>query len=288
MATGLNQHVTHYAAIARAIDYIRQHAMQQPPLDDIAAHVGMSPFHFQRLFAQWAGVSPKRFLQYLTKERARQVLLETSDILEASLELGLSTPSRLHDLIVSCEAMSPGEFKHNGAGVAIEYGTAATPFGMALIASTARGVCHFEFCDAFFSEAGMPPDAALQSLRSHWPHATLIENNAAAKRLAEKIFPATPTRGTLHLVLRGTNFQIKVWEALLRIPPGRMMSYSQLATLAGAPRASRAVGSAMAANTIGYLIPCHRVIRNDGDIGHYRWNPIRKAALLGWEAARQS
>ena len=287
MAAVLDQnaaHGAHYVAVARAIDYIRKHALQQPTLDDIAAHIGMSPFHFQRLFAQWAGVSPKRFLQYLTKERARQVLLQTSDILAASLELGLSTPSRLHDLIVSCEAMTPGEFKQNGAGVAIEYGTTSTPFGLALIASTERGVCHFEFFDA----AETPLDIALQSLRDHWPHAALIENHAAARRLAQQIFPATPTPGTLHLVLRGTNFQIKVWEALLRIPPGRMMSYGQLAKMAGVPRASRAVGSAMAANTIGYLIPCHRVIRSDGDFGHYRWHPTRKAALLGWEAARHA
>ena len=274
----------HYAGIAQAIDYLRQHAAAQPTLGDIAAHVGMSTFYFQRLFAQWAGVSPKRFLQHLTKERARHVLRESADILAASFELGLSAPSRLHDLIVSCEAMSPREFKLNGAGVLIEHGTASTPFGPALIGWTTRGVCHFEFHDASAEQMA----AAYRGLRDHWAHATLCDNNLAAAALAQKIFPTTPTPGNLHLVLRGTNFQIKVWEALLRIPPGRVMSYGQLATFAGAPRASRAVGSAMAANTIAYLIPCHRVIRSDGEIGQYRWHPTRKAALLGWEAARLS
>ena len=282
MASPFEKSDLHYTAIAQAIDYIRRHAANQPPLEDIAAHVGMSAFHFQRLFAQWAGVSPKRFLQHLTKERARQVLRESSDILAASLELGLSTPSRLHDLIVSCEAMSPGEFKLQGTGVAIVYGFASTPFGSALIGWTPRGVCHFEFHE----DDAAQREAARRCLYAHWPHAILTENNSAAESLARKIFPATPTPGTLHLVLRGTNFQIKVWEALLRIPPGRMLSYGQLATFAGTPRASRAVGSAMAANTIAYLIPCHRVIRSDGDIGQYRWHPTRKAALLGWEAAR--
>jgi AraC family transcriptional regulator of adaptative response/methylated-DNA-[protein]-cysteine methyltransferase len=274
---------SHYATVAEAIRYLRLHAQRQPSLDDIAAHVGMSPFHFQRLFVQWAGVSPKRFLQHLTKERARDVLRETPDILDAAFQLGLSSPSRLHDLVVSCDAMSPGELKQGGAGVMIGYGFAGTPFGQAFIGWTARGVCHVEF----FDEGLMQPAAPLQALRAAWPSASLNENQTAAEELAQKIFPVTPAQGKLHLVLKGTNFQIKVWEALLRIPPGRMLSYSQLAALAGVPRASRAVGSAMAANTIGYLIPCHRVIRNDGDIGHYRWDPVRKAALLGWEAARQ-
>ncbi len=283
-----NERDAHYATVARAIGYIRLHAMHQPSLENIAAHVGLSAFHFQRLFTQWAGVSPKRFLQHITKQHALEVLRESTDILDASLQLGLSAPSRLHDLIVSCEAMSPGEFKQQGAGLVIEYGLSATPFGNALIGWTARGVCHFEFVD----DAAIQPDAAqsnvlLERLRMEWPHALINENKIAALTLAQKIFPSTPTPGNLHLVLKGTNFQIKVWEALLRIPPGRMLSYSQLATMAGAPKASRAVGSAMAANTIGYLIPCHRVIRHDGDIGHYRWDPTRKAALLGWEAAWQ-
>lgn len=280
------ERAAHYATIARAIRYIRLHARHQPTLDDIAAHVGLSTFHFQRLFVQWAGVSPKRFLQYLTKERAREVLRTGVDILDASFQLGLSAPSRLHDLIVSCEAMSPGELKQLGAGVVIEYGITTTPFGSALIGWTARGICHFEFAD----DAAMQPDTVqspilLQRLRAEWPRAAINENKSAAHALAQKIFPAIPMPGKLHLVLKGTNFQIKVWEALLRIQPARLLSYSQLAKLVGVPKASRAVGSAVAANTIGYLIPCHRVIRQDGDSGHYRWDPVRKAALLGWEAA---
>ena len=181
--------------------------------------------------------------------------------------------------MVTCEAMSPGELKSHGAGITIEYGIADTPFGSAMIGWTTRGICHFEFID----DASIGPSS---TLRAHWPNATLHENHTAGDALAQKIFPTTPAPGRLHLVLKGSNFQIKVWEALLRVPPGQLMSYSQLATLAGVPRASRAVGTAMAANTIGYLIPCHRVIRNDGETGSYRWGPTRKAALLAWEAAR--
>ena len=268
-----------YAQVAQAIDFIRENAVAQPSLEAIAAHIGLSPFHLQRLFSEWAGVSPKRFLQYVTKEHAKEALRQASDVLSASLSVGLSTPSRLHDLIVTCEAMSPGELKSQGAGINIEYGVGDTPFGSAMIGWTARGVCHFEFVD----DASIRPSGTLQA---HWPNAILLENNRAAYALAQKIFPMTPAPGKLHLVLKGSNFQIKVWEALLRVQPGQLMSYSQLATLAGVPRASRAVGTAMAANTIGYLIPCHRVIRSDGDTGSYRWGPTRKAALLAWEAAR--
>ena len=268
-----------YVLVARAIDFIRANAVAQPSLETIAEHTGLSAFHFQRLFSEWAGVSPKRFLQYVTKERAREALRNASNILSTSLSVGLSTPSRLHDLIVTCEAMSPGELKSQGAGITVEHGVADTPFGPAMIGWTTRGVCHFEFID----DASMN---AAKKLQAHWPNATLRENQGDTACLAQKIFPTTPAPGQLHLVLKGSNFQIKVWEALLRVQPGQLMSYSQLAALAGVPRASRAVGTAMAANSIGYLIPCHRVIRNDGDTGSYRWGPTRKAALLAWEAAR--
>jgi AraC family transcriptional regulator of adaptative response/methylated-DNA-[protein]-cysteine methyltransferase len=270
----------HYATVARAIAFIRAHARSQPGLDEVAAAVHLSPMHLQRVFAEWAGISPKRFLQYLTKEYARQQLARSASVLDVTLGAGLGSPSRLHELMVSCEAMTPGEVKAAARGIDIGHGIAPTPFGDALVAWTARGVCHFAFCST--------DDASLLAeLRSLWPAATLERDDVQAHALMQRIFPRTPTRGSVHLVLRGTNFQIKVWEALIRIEPGRVLSYAQLARALGMPRASRAVGSALAANTIGYLIPCHRVIREGGEIGDYRWGSERKRALLGHEAARQ-
>lgn len=276
----VDRHHLHYARVAQAIEFIRRNALQQPSLEQIAAHVGMSEYHFQRVFAQWAGVSPKRFLQFLTKEHAKAALRRSLDVMEASMEVGLSTPSRLHDLIVSCEAMTPGECKSMGEGVKIEYGLADTPFGSAMIGTTARGICHVEFLDTL--EHGMEA-----GLLANWPRATLMRSDAAAQILADKIFTRTPTPGKLHIVLKGTNFQIKIWEALLRIECGEVISYSSLAALAGHANAQRAVGSALAANVVGYLIPCHRVIRDGGETGHYRWGPTRKTALLAWEAAQR-
>ena len=269
-----------YALIAAAIEFIRAHALEQPALAQVAAHVGLSEFHFQRLFAQWAGVSPKRFLQFLTKEHAKESLRESADVLGAALAAGLSTPSRLHDLIVTCEAMTPGEVKSMGAGVTIGYGQAATPFGDALIGWTPRGICSFDFFDA--DRAG-----PLMQLKATWRHAEFERSDTAARDYARRIFPSTPGPGQLHVVLRGTNFQMKVWEALLRTAPSQVLSYAQLAAAAGVPKAPRAVGSALAANVVGYLIPCHRVIQGGGDSGHYRWGPTRKRAILGWEAARR-
>lgn len=269
-----SQHDSHYSLVARAIDYIRTHAEQQPGLGDIAAAVGLSEHHLQRVFSEWAGVSPKRFLQYLSKERALQALQQSSDVLAASLAAGLSSPGRLHDLMVSCEAMTPGEIRHQGAGLRIAYGTAVTPFGPALIAWTERGICHLAFAPATSEE-----------LVAIWPRATLHEDQCGAEALVAQIFPTTPQAGKLHLLLRGTNFQIKVWEALIRISPGELRSYSQLAATIGSPKAQRAVGSALAANAVAYLIPCHRVIRESGDIGQYRWGSERKQAMLGYEFA---
>ena len=267
-----------YERVAQAIRYLREHASQQPTLDELAQAVHMSEYHLQRVFAQWAGISPKRFLQYLTKEYARQALREAQDVLSVSQASGLSGAGRLHDLMVSCEAMTPGDIKSGGAGVVVGWGQAQTPFGAALVGWTPRGICYLAFLDG---------DAVQrqQELRAAWPAAEFKRDDAAAQRLMAQVFPATPQPGRLHLLLRGTNFQLKVWEALLRLPPGRRVSYTQLAALAGAPKAQRAVGSAMAANTIGYLIPCHRVIRESGDSGHYRWGDERKTAMLAWEAA---
>jgi AraC family transcriptional regulator of adaptative response/methylated-DNA-[protein]-cysteine methyltransferase len=272
----LDEQSRNFAVVARAIEYIRANARTQPTLEEIAAVVHLSPFHLQRLFSSWAGISPKRFLQYLTKEHARQALAGAADTLTAAADSGLSSTSRLHDLMVSCEALSPGEIKSGGLGIEIGYGFSPSPFGEALIAWTQRGICHLAFCS---TEA----PAMIAELQSLWPAATRIRDDDKARALVATIFPATPTRGTLHLLLRGTNFQIKVWEALIRVEPGQLVSYGQLARWAASPKAQRAVGSALAANSIAYLIPCHRVLRESGEVGNYRWGTSRKLAMLGWE-----
>lgn len=268
-----------YAVVARAIAFLRANAQRQPTLAEVAAAVHLSEFHLQRVFAAWAGISPKRFLQYLTKEHARQALRSSADVLSVSAAVGLSGAGRLHDLMVSCEAMTPGEIKTGGAGVTLGYGCAATPFGTALAGWTPRGLCYLAFLDG----DEVQRTAELTSL---WPAAQHRRDDGQGQRWLAQVFPTAPQRGTLHLVLRGTNFQLKVWEALLQVEPSRQVSYSQLAGMAGVPTAQRAVGSALAANTIGYLIPCHRVIRESGEIGHYRWGSERKAAIQVWEAAQ--
>lgn len=267
----------HFIIVTKAITYIRDCARTQPSLEEIAAAVHMSPHHLQRVFADWAGISPKRFLQYLTKEYALRQLAASTDIASVTDAAGLSSPSRLNDLMVSCEAMTPGEIRAAAHGIDIGFGFASSPFGEALVAWTARGVCHFAFRIA-------DDGAMLDQLAARWPAATLHRNDAEASALLQRIFPRTPTRGSVHLVLRGTNFQIKVWEALIRIEPGQLMSYGQLARQVASPGAARAVGSALAANTIGFLIPCHRVIREGGDVGEYRWGSERKQAMIAWEA----
>lgn len=271
----------HFDVIARAIRFIRRRARQQPGLEEIAAAVHMSPHHLQRVFSDWAGISPKRFLQYLTKEFARQRLGAADDSLSVALDAGLSGTSRLHDLMVSCEAMTPGEIRSAGRGMSIGFGFAPSPFGEVLVAWTGRGVCHFAFCTS-------GPAEMISGLAMRWPEATLTPDHGRAGELLRLIFPATPTRGNIHLVLKGTNFQIKVWEALMHTEFGQVTSYQQLARQAGSPHAQRAVGNALAANSIGFLIPCHRVIRETGDVGNYRWGSERKLALLGWEEARAS
>ena len=279
MATDLIEQQRKYATVAHAIEFIRSNARQQPSLAQIAAAVNLSEYHLQRTFSEWAGISPKRFLQYLTKEHAKSVLHESKDLLTASLESGLSGPGRLHDLMISCEAMSPGEIKQRGLGVALTYGTAGSPFGPALIAWTSRGVCYLAFCD---DDCGKQR----QELSLAWPEADQEQDDEAASRLLQQIFPTEPKPGKLHLLLHGTNFQIKVWEALLNIGSSRIVSYSTLARMAGSPNAQRAVGTALAANRIGFLIPCHRVIRESGEAGIYHWGTARKMAIQAWEAAR--
>ena len=267
----------HYALVARAVSFIRDNARAQPSLEDVAAHVHLSPYHLQRCFSEWAGLSPKRFLQYLTKEHAKALLLSSQDALAVTHSVGLSSTSRLHDLMVTCEAMTPGEIKSAGDSLSIAYGSAHSPFGEVFIAWTKRGVCHF----AFHMDT---PDTALAELTFYWPRAEFVRDDVQAASLLREIFPATPTPGKVHLVLCGTNFQMKIWEALIRTEPGHVLSYQRIATHIGSPRAQRAVGSAVAANHIGFLIPCHRVIRESGEIGNYRWGSERKLAILAWES----
>lgn len=270
-----------YAVVARAIAYLRTQARHQPSLAEVAAAVHLSEFHLQRVFQAWAGISPKRFLQYLTKAHALQALLGQQDVLGAACVSGLSGPGRLHDLLVSCEAMTPGEVRRAGAGVVLGHGLGTTPLGAAVVGWTPRGLCYLAFVDGDEEVAPRSEELAQQ-----WPAATHQRDDAAAQQWLTRVFASVGKRPPLPVLLRGTNFQLKVWEALLRVPPGRVLSYGQLAQQVGAPRAARAVGSAVAANTLGYLIPCHRVIRESGDLGQYRWHPDRKAALRVWEAAQ--
>ncbi len=277
----LSEQSRNYTIVADAIGYIRSHARQQPGLADVADHVGLSEYHLQRVFSEWAGISPKRFLQYLTKERAKGALRASADVLAASLDAGLSSPGRLHDLMISCEAMTPGEIRQSGKGVTVVYGVADTPFGEALLGWTPRGICNLVFCDD-------DREKQLQAFSGEWPAATRLRDDGAASAVAQTIFGSEPVPGKLHLLLRGTNFQIKVWEALLRIGSSRLVSYRMLAGMVGSPKAHRAVGSAIAANRIGFLIPCHRVIRDSADVGQYRGGSDRKIAIQAWEAARSA
>lgn len=270
-----------YERIARAIAFITAHAERQPVLEEIAAHIHLSPFHFQRLFARWVGTTPKRFLQVLTLERAKKLLGESASLLEASEQIGLSSSSRLYDHFVHLEAITPGEFKARGKGLAIEYGTHETPFGPAFFALTQRGICRLEFIDP------AAPATPLSELAAHWPQASFTENPASTGAVARRVFnePPAPDR-PLSLNVSGTNFQISVWNALLRIPPGKLTTYARLATAAGHPGAARAVGRAVGMNPVAFAIPCHRVIQQTGGLGGYRWGTERKQAIHCWEAAR--
>jgi AraC family transcriptional regulator of adaptative response/methylated-DNA-[protein]-cysteine methyltransferase len=271
-----------YRRIETAIRYLDDHVHEQPGLEDIARQVHLSPYHFQRLFSRWAGVSPKRFLQFLTLEHAKRLLRQPGTQLDAAYGSGLSSPSRLHDLFVSVDAVTPGQYQALGAGLEIYYGLHSSPFGDCLLSVTERGLCGLSFLD----EAG--PGTALQDLRRHWPQARLLEDRGRTAAVIQRIFsiPEDRQRRPLPLLLKGTNFQIKVWEALLRIPPAAVTSYRLLAAAVGNPAASRAVGSAVGANPIAYLIPCHRVILSTGAFGNYRYGTVRKKAILAWEQAR--
>ena len=270
-----------YDRIAQAISFISNRVNSQPTLDEIAAHLHLSPFHFQRLFCRWAGVTPKRFLQTLTLERAKQLLSESKPLLEVSDSLGLSSGSRLYDHFVHLEAITPGEFKTGGIGLTIEYGKHDTPFGDVFIATTPRGICNL----AFLEHEGM--DEHLADLYKKWPHAEIYENHDRTLVVIEAMFgKEMKLDRPLSLHVSGTNFQTSVWKALVQIPPGTVASYSQVANAIGHPRSARAVGLAAGANPVAFLIPCHRVIQQSGKLGGYHWGETRKHAIHAWEAAR--
>lgn len=276
-----------YQRVAKAIAWLRANAHDQPSLEEAAAAQGCSPFHLQRQFSVWAGVSPKRFVQYLTKEHARARLVASASVLDAALDAGLSGPGRLHDLMVTWEAMTPGEVRAAGAGLCIQHAWLDTPFGHALLGWTARGVCHL----AFAIEDNPPSMANCENeLHSLWPNARLEAAQQDAPAWAQRLFPwhnqLAEGREPIHVLMRGSPFQLQVWQALVRTAPGTLCTYQTLAQRVGKPGAARAVGSAMAANTLALLIPCHRVIRASGDEGGYRWGPLRKTALLAWESAQ--
>jgi AraC family transcriptional regulator, regulatory protein of adaptative response / methylated-DNA-[protein]-cysteine methyltransferase len=277
---GLAQSAQDYALVAQAIRYIESHRREQPELAAIASHVGLSEFHFQRLFSRWAGVSPKRFLQALTVEEARRSLIRSGSVLDVAYDTGLSGPGRLHDLFVQCQAATPGEVKSGGAGLTIRYGVQPTPFGDALIGMTERGICALSFVGE--GEAVR----AIDELRARWPAARLREDREESAAIAQRIFADSRQDEPLHLHIKGTNFQMQVWQALLRLPLGSLTTYGDLALAIGRPTAARAVGSAVGNNAIAWLIPCHRVIRQTGVVDGYRWGSDRKRAMLGWEAAQ--
>ncbi|HEY9054397.1 MAG TPA: methylated-DNA--[protein]-cysteine S-methyltransferase [Rectinemataceae bacterium] len=273
-----------YARIEKAIGFLIANARSHPSLDQVASHIGLSPFHFQRLFQKWAGISPKKFLEYLTVESAKLLLDESLPVLDAALELGLSGPSRLHDLFVNAEALTPGEYKSRARGLVLRYGFHKSPFGPCILASSPRGICSLEFIGTTKREAA----TSLEKLKGTWSEAEFIEDKEPGELVLSRIFGATPAADTppLSIHLRGTNFQLKVWQALLSIPEGRLVSYGRLAQMIGCPNAARAVGSALGDNPIAILIPCHRVLRSCGGIGGYRWGTDRKRALIAWEASR--
>lgn len=275
----INDSVT-YHRIAAAIDYLRKNFKQQPCLDEVAGAVNLSPFHFQRLFTQWAGVSPKKFIQFLSINYAKKVLQDDrATLLDTAYSIGLSGTGRLHDLFVKIEGMTPGEFKNGGAQLTINYNFANSPFGRLIVAATDKGICHLFFED--------DEKQALANLHSRFPQATYRQADDQFQRAALAIFQKDWQQlQHIKLHLNGSAFQLKVWQSLLEIPPGRLTTYGALATKMANPKAYRAVGNAIGSNPVAFLIPCHRVIQSGGQLGGYRWGITRKSALIGFEAAR--
>ncbi len=279
----MNQQATNldprnHQRIAAAIGFILDRYQDQPRLEDIAKHVGLSSWHFNRLFKSWAGVTPKQLVQFLSLRAAKESLDRQASILSASLNAGLSGPGRLHDLFVTIEAMTPGEYKNGGAGLVLDYGFSASPFGDVLLAGTRRGLSNLTFVD-------QGTHGAVDELGKAWPNATLERNDESMSALARQIFSGGGN--ALRLRLKGTNFQLQVWQALLKIPSGNQTSYSELARTISRPGSHRAVANAIGKNPVAWLIPCHRVLRASGALGGYRWGVDRKAQILTWELAQQ-
>ncbi len=272
-----------YEKMACAINYLVEHALEQPDLQELAEQAGLSPGHFQRKFTAWTGVSPKAFLQNLTLEQAREMLVHGKQVEETAWATGLSGPGRLHDLCVKLEAATPGEISRGGLGLTIDYGFGPTPFGECLLANTPRGICYLAFV------AGRETKALLEELHRLWPKATYLHQPDSTLGLIQQIFnlQSVPNDTPLRAYVKGTQFQLQIWRALLKIPEGRLVSYGDIATRVKKPDASRAVGSAVGANQLAYLIPCHRVIRKTGVIGDYRWGSARKKLMLACEYTRK-
>ncbi len=281
MRTVMDQEIN-YQRIEQAIHYLEKNFQRQPELDEVAEVVHLSPFHFQRLFTEWAGISPKRFLQYLTVDFLKSKLLESKNLVEVAEAAGLSSQSRVYDLFTTLEAVTPQEYKQNGSGIRIEYGIHETPFGEALIGVTERGVCWLSFINT-------DEDARyeLEKMKEHWHNSVFHQEQVLTEAFVSEIFARKDAKAhkKIHLLVKGTNFQIKVWEALLKLPLGQVTTYQEVAIQLQSPRAMQAVGSAVGSNHIAYLIPCHRVIRKDGVLGEYRWNATRKKSIIGWEMA---
>ncbi len=269
-----------YDRIAKAINHIRTNFKEQPSLDEIAEQVHLSPYHFQRIFKEWAGVSPKKFLQYTSVQHAKSLLKDDSATLfDTAMETGLSGTSRLHDLFVSIEGMTPGEYKNDGESLVINYSYAQSPFGLVTIASTTKGLCHVAFID--------DEEKGLYDLKKQFPKAQYHQRVDQTQVNALMIFANDWSQiSQIKLHLKGTDFQLKVWESLLTIPKGQLATYGKIANLIDKPNASRAVGTAIGSNPVAYLIPCHRVIQSSGHLGGYRWSPTRKTAIIGWESAQ--
>jgi len=274
------QQQTDFNRIADAIDYIKNNFKSQPTLDEIAGKIHVSPFHFQRMFTEWAGVSPKKFLQYITVDHAKKLLKENqATLFETAFESGLSGTGRLHDLFINIEGMSPGEYKNNGEQLSINYSFAESPFGNILVASTSKGICHISFADN--------EKEALSSLQKKFPKAAYKQVVDLAQQNVLYIFTHDWSKlNEIKLHLKGTPFQLKVWETLLKIPMGQLTTYGNIAKQLDKPGASRAVGTAVGDNPVAFLIPCHRIIQSSGIFGGYHWGPTRKTAMIGWEAAQ--
>ncbi|WP_091394628.1 bifunctional helix-turn-helix domain-containing protein/methylated-DNA--[protein]-cysteine S-methyltransferase [Flavobacterium noncentrifugens] len=273
------QQTLNYDRIAVALDYIKLHFKEQPSLEEIAEKVHLSPFHFQKLFTEWAGTSPKKFLQYISIEHAKKLLKEQSTLSETAFETGLSGTSRLHDLFINIEGMTPAEYKNGGKSLSINYSFAQTPFGNIIVASTSKGICHMAFSEDEIS--------GFYNLQSHFPNANFKQITDSMQQNALHVFQYDIDKiARIKLHLKGTEFQLKVWETLLKIPKGKLSTYGNIAYKIEKPNASRAVGTAIGSNPVAFLIPCHRVIQASGNLGGYMWGNTRKTAIIGWEAAQ--